>query len=125
MSNGMSLAIARQLRDRGLSVIPVPRADGYRYDGKTPAMPWRDFQTRLATDVELVMWFGVVSMNLAVVTGALSDVVVIDADSPAAVQWCGRRLPRTPWQTKTARGFHLWYRHPGVRVANRSQLDTR
>ena len=30
-----------------------------------------------------------------------------------------------PWQTKTARGFHLFYRHPGVHVSNRSRIETR
>lgn len=50
--------------------------------------------------------------------------VVIDADSPDALSWCVRRLPYTPWQTETARGFHLWYRHPGVRVANRAHVET-
>jgi hypothetical protein len=37
---------------------------------------------------------------------------------------CTLRLPYTPWQTQTSRGFHLWYRHPGVHVANRARLDT-
>ena len=31
----------------------------------------------------------------------------------------------TPWQTQTSRGFHLWYRHPGVRVPNRARIETR
>lgn len=64
-------------------------------------------------------------MNLAVVTGAVSGVVVIDADSPKALRWCVRRFPYTPWQTQTGRGFHLWYRHPAVQVANRARIETR
>ena len=31
----------------------------------------------------------------------------------------------TPWQTKTARGYHLWYRYPAVHVGNRARLETR
>jgi hypothetical protein len=124
------LVRARQLHARGLSVIPVPPPQsgaraGKPGDGKVPAIAWRDYQTRLPTDAELVAWFSGPAMNLAVVTGAISDVIVIDADDPDALRWCTHRLPYTPWQTRTARGFHLWYRHPGVAVHNRARLETR
>ena len=109
---------------RGLSIIPIPPPDG-RHDGKTPAMPWREYQTRLPTEAEIREWFSSdPAANVAVVTGAISDVVVVDADSPEAARWCTRRLPYTPWQVKTARGPHLYYRHPGVRVANRARIET-
>jgi hypothetical protein len=125
-----SLPIARRLLGLGLSVIPVPRPrpgvpSGRPGDGKVPAIAWREFQTRLPTDAEVADWFGAEPMNIAVVTGAVSGVVVIDADAPDALRWCTQRLPYTPWQTQTARGFHLWYRHPGVPVANRARIDTR
>jgi hypothetical protein len=94
-------------------------------DGKVPALAWREYQTRLPTQKEIYEWFGAAAMNLAVITGAISGVVVIDADEPEALRWLVRRLPYTPWQTKTARGFHLYYRHPGVRVPNRARLETR
>jgi hypothetical protein len=113
---------------RGLSVIPIPAPRpgvpaGRPGDGKVPAIAWREFQDRRATEDEIRVWFRT-PQNIAVVTGAVSGVVVIDADDAAAVQWCIHRLPYTPWQTQTARGFHLWYQHPGVRVGNRAQLDT-
>jgi hypothetical protein len=115
---------ALNLRARGLSVIPVPRPDGCRFDGKIPAIAWRQYQNRLPTEDEIRSWFAGSPMNLAIVTGAVSGVVVVDADSPAALRWCVRRLPYTPWQTKTARGFHLFYRHPGVPVRNRARIET-
>jgi hypothetical protein len=118
------LAIARQLLALRLSVIPVPRADGRRFDGKVPAIAWREFQSRWPTDDELVAWFAGAPMNLAIVTGAVSDLVGIDADSEEARRWCARRLPYTPWQTKTPRGFHLFYRHPGILVRNRARIET-
>jgi Bifunctional DNA primase/polymerase, N-terminal len=119
-----TLAHARRLRALGLSVISVPRPDG-RHDGKVPAMPWLEFQQRHATDAELDAWFGGAPMNVAVITGAISGVVVVDADSPEALRWCTAHLAYTPWQTQTARGFHLWYRSPDVRVPNRSRVETR
>ena len=123
-----ALATARWLLSLGLSVIPVPpprpgAQPGYPGDGKTPAIAWREYQTRLPSAAEISAWF-TTDQNIAVITGEISGIVVIDADSPEAARWCVRRLPYTPWQTKTARGWHLWYRHPGVRVANRARIDT-
>lgn len=117
-----TLARARDLRTRGLCVIPVPRPGDS--DGKVPTIAWGEFQTRLPTEDELVAWFGREPMNLAVVTGAISDVVVVDVDNREALRWAVRHLSYTPWQTQTSKGFHLWYRHPGDRVANRVGVET-
>jgi bifunctional DNA primase/polymerase-like protein len=130
MRDDSALTRALELWRRGLSVIPVPRPrpgvpTGAPGDGKVPAILWREYQTRLPTETELADWFGGAPMNIAVITGAVSGVVVVDADSRDAMQWVARRLLYTPWQTQTARGYHLWYRHPGVRVPNRARLDTR
>jgi hypothetical protein len=120
---------ALRLRELDLSVIPVPRprpgvSAGEPGDGKVPAIGWRAYQTRLPTETEIRDWFGAAPMNLAVITGAISGVVVIDADEPEALRWLVRRLPYTPWQTQTARGFHLWYRYPDLRVPNRARIET-
>ncbi len=124
------LTIARALDARELCVIPVPRprpgaAPNTPGDGKVPALAWREYQSRRPTERELVEWFGGEPMNLAIVTGAVSQIVCIDADSPEALRWCTRTLPYTSWQTQTSRGFHLFYRYPGVRVGNRAKLETR
>jgi hypothetical protein len=119
------LDVARQLHARRLAVIPVPRADGRRYDGKISALNWKEFQTRRPTDAELIEWFSDAPMNLAIVTGAVSGVVVVDLDSPAARRWFTSRFPYTPWQVQTGKGFHLYYRHPGVMVRNRARIETR
>jgi hypothetical protein len=125
-----SREIARRLLALGLSVIPIPRPrpgtpQGMPGDGKVPALAWGEYQKRLPTEQEIDEWFGPAPMNLAVITGAISGVVVIDADDRDALRWLVRRLPYTPWQTQTARGFHLWYRYPNVRVSNRARLETR
>jgi hypothetical protein len=125
------LETARAFLARGLSVIPIPRPrpgvpPNTPGDGKTAAIKWKDYQTRRPTDDELVAWFGGEPMNLAVVTGEVSGLVVIDADDGDALAWCTRELPPTPWQSKTGKGVHLWYdRPPGVRVPNRVRIETR
>ncbi|MCC7045029.1 MAG: bifunctional DNA primase/polymerase [Acidobacteria bacterium] len=108
---------------RGLSVIPVPRPDG-RHDGKVPTIRWAEYQTRQPTEDEIRDWFRV-PQNLAIITGAISNLVVVDADSRVALRWAVRHLPYTPWQVRTSRGFHLYFRHPGVPIRNRAKLDTR
>jgi hypothetical protein len=121
-----ALAIARQLLALDLSVIPVPRADGRRFDGKVPAIAWKEFQSRRATYDEITGWFDTdTSQNLAIVTGAVSGIVVVDLDSPPARRWFTARFPYTPWQVQTGKGFHLYYRHPGVMVRNRARIETR
>jgi hypothetical protein len=122
------LTTARRLAALGLCVIPVPRPRpgvpaGTLGDGKVPARPWGPYQRRRPTDAELVAWFAGQPMNLAVVTGAISSIIVIDADDPLALRWCTTHLPYTPWQTQTARGYHLWYRYPSVHVGNRTRLE--
>lgn len=125
-----SLEMARRLLALGLSVIPVPRPrpgvqPGTPGDGKVPSIPWRVYQTRLPTDRELVAWFSTADQNIAVITGAISGVVVVDADERAAVRWVVRHLPYTPMQVRTARGYHLFYRCPEVPVPNRARVETR
>lgn len=116
------LEMALDLHARGCSVIPVPRPDaGAGFDGKVPAIAWAPYQTTRATEADLRAWFAI-PQNLAIVTGAVSDLVVVDADSPAACRWMTAHLPWTPWQVKTARGFHAYYRHPGVRTPNAAKI---
>jgi hypothetical protein len=107
-----ALERARILRSRGLSIFRIPLRS------KTPTTAWKAWQTRLASDSELVAMF-VAESNIGIVTGAVSNLVVIDADSQDAQDYLLRHLPPTPWQTRTVRGMHFYFRHPGVPVANR------
>lgn len=72
------LAKARDYVKKGISVIPVK--------GKIPAIPWSIYRGILPSDEKLVEWFGEGSeYNIAIVTGKLSGIIVIDADTPEAV----------------------------------------
>lgn len=115
------LTIARRLTARGLVVIPVPRPDG-RHDGKTPVLAWKRYQHERPTIADLEHWFTSAPMNLAVCTGHLSGVVVIDVDGDDGLAWAAESLPDTPWITTTAKGRHLWFQHPGGLVPNRVRL---
>lgn len=100
-----TISQAKEYVRRGLSVIPLhPRS-------KKPAIPsWRVFQKRLPTEEELERWFKNGSQNnIAILTGKISGLAVLDADSAEAVEWCEKNLPKTP-AVKTARGQHNYFR---------------
>jgi len=103
--------------DRGWSPIPLhPRS-------KKPSLPWQAFQTRHAAPAEVRSWPA--DANLAVVTGAISGLVVVDVDGPegqeAFTALCAGELPNTP-TVKTGKGLHLHFKHPGILVSNRTNL---
>ena len=62
------------------------------------------------------MRFGSWPLNIGIVTGAISSVLVVDADSIETEAWPSSHLPKTPWMVRTSRGRHRYYRHPGARV---------
>ena len=106
---------AYALRERGLSIFPIP------YGTKIPTIAWKPYQLELPTDDELQVWFGDGQpTNIGIVTGAISGLVVIDADNSGAVAYCQFLLPYTPWQVNTARGRHFYFAHPGAPVSNRA-----
>lgn len=118
-----TLTLAKDYIQTGFSVIPLkPRS-------KIPAVPWRELQKRLPTEKELEAWFGSGSRyNIGIVTGEVSGLAVLDADSAKAVEWCEANLPQTP-AVKTARGRHYYFRfRPGLKNSvnvNGLKLDVR
>ena len=58
----------------GWTVLPAPLGKKY------PAMAWKEFQSRRPTDEEHTSWFNA-PCNIVVITGILSDVMVVDLDS--------------------------------------------
>ena len=126
--SGVTVDQALELWRRGLSCIPVPLPRpgvpaGQIGDGKRPAIEWGEIQERLPTEAEIRRWFSTPS-NIAIVTGEVSGIVVIDADNSIALKWCTSRLPYTPWQVRTSRSFHLYYGHPGIKVPNKAHVQT-
>jgi hypothetical protein len=108
----------------GLGPFPVPPPDAH-HDGKVPDLPWKPYQRdERIVEAHVREWFTGREQNIALLTGALYGVVVVDADSVEALRWCVLRLPRTPWQVRTAKGWHLYYRTADVPVRNRARIDT-
>lgn len=124
------LAVARDLVARGFSVIPLDHPDDTRATdpamiGKTPTIRWKPFQATRPTDADLVLWFGNGrKRNAAIITGAISNLVMVDGDSAEGLAWMRARLPVPPVRFKTAKGEHWPFGHPGVRVPNKVRIRT-
>ena len=69
-----TLEAAREYVSFGWSVFPLkPRS-------KQARVRWKEFQTRLATSWELNRWFWRTTNNIAIVTGKISGINVVDDD---------------------------------------------
>jgi hypothetical protein len=117
-------AAALAYLERGWSVIPVlPR-------GKRPLIAWRPFQGRCASIEEVRCWFDCwPDANVAIVTGRLSRLVVVDVDprrggteSLVAFEAEHGVLSATFESLTGGGGRPLYFRHPGTRTANRVGL---
>ena len=108
-------------RLRGWSVFPLPPGQ------KAPARPWKQFQTYRPSGHVIDTWFRQrPDSGIAVVTGTVSNLVVLDVDSakhPDAAQAvadrCGGVLPVAPMVRTGSGGLHLYFSHPGGIVRNR------
>lgn len=100
----------------GFALIPLGQ------ESKTPAVKWRRVVNGDPFTAEelLSMWRS--TFNPGIVTGAASQVVVVDADGPEAVKWCEEHLPPTPWVTLTRHGRHYYYLWPGHDFGNRADV---
>ena len=112
---------ARLYQSLGLSVLPWTYSETNQ---KKPQRRWQvgDYPPMTAEDVE-AWWKMHPDHNVGVITGPTrsrdlvlpTDIVVLDLDSPEALEWAKANLPDTPWKVTTGReggGQHWGYRYP-------------
>ncbi len=112
---------ARDYLALGWSVIPMQAR------GKRPVASWREFQHRRPSVQEVAAWFeGQPELNVGVVTGSVSGIVVLDVDvahggqrSLESLQARHGPVPRTVEALTGGGGRHLYFSHPGGTVATR------
>lgn len=109
---------------RGWSVMPVrPRE-------KRPLVAWQAYQTAPPTEDEVRAWFARwPDANVAIVTGRVSGLVVLDVDpqhegeaSLAELEREHGPLPMTVEAVSGGGGRHLYFAHPGGEIHNRAGL---
>lgn len=116
------LDAALEYLERGWSIIPI------KPEGKRPAIKWREYQDRLPTEDEVNGWWGQwPNHDIAIVTGAISGLVVVDCDNEDALHAAFDAGMRSPIRVKTKRGVHLYFEHPkdGVRRGPRAGVNSR
>lgn len=100
---------ALDLYDHGYQVLPGAT------QAKMPTIPWKPYQTeRVPRDlVEKHFNADARRTNLMIVTGEFAGVVVLDADTDAAVAAVENNCATTAFAWTTRRGKQYAYRHPG------------
>lgn len=114
-------AAAHAYAARGWSVIPM------QPHGKRPLVAWLEFQQRPAGADEIGAWFRRwPEANVAIVTGHVSGIVVVDVDlrhggfeSLAALEREHGPLPDTVVAVTGGGGRHLYFAHPRASLRNR------
>lgn len=118
--------VAVAYRNRGWAVIPVS------HRGKKSQVSWKEYQHRLPTDEELSRWFSDGAVNIAVVTGRQSGLVVLDFDSEQALAAFEQEFGALPLtlSARSARGRHYYFAYPTTgdisnRTGFRDNVDVR
>jgi putative DNA primase/helicase len=108
------LVAALEYCQHGLGVIPLIRA------GKKPLVAWKHFQAARPTSDQVLEWFAEYpNANIGILTGAVSGIVVLDIDSEAGLELArSKGLPDQTPAVKTGKGWHLYFKYPGDKIAN-------
>lgn len=102
------VTVALNYLEQGYSVIPVSKE-------KKPLVKWAEYMKRPPTPEEVAGWtLEFPDMQLGIVTGAVSGLVVIDVEAGGDMT----QFPPTLTATTGGNGYHLYYKHPGTPVKN-------
>jgi hypothetical protein len=101
------IQVANSYIEHGFSVIPVG-AD------KKPLIKWEQYQNRIATPEEVERWSKFKNPNVAIVTGHLSGIVVVDVEAGGSIDGY---TPTVIAKTGGG-GWHFYYKHPGYEFKN-------
>lgn len=106
----------------GWSLIPLQQRDK-KPDWHLLGGTWEQYQQHRAPLDQLEHWFSR-PRNIGIVTGAISGVVVVDCDNITARDWIRERglTAKTMPLSRTGKGWHLFFKHPGKHVGNRAHM---
>lgn len=107
-----TLQKATEYLQMGYSVIPLKPGH------KRPLVKWSAYTESRPTANDLTEWFGSGDdKNIAIITGPVSGLVVVDIDDPGLLDRYLRNYP-TDRIVKTPGGYHLYYRYGGSDIGN-------
>lgn len=132
----VTLNTALAYRKLGWSIIPIHTLvkgrctcgnEDCATPGKHPRVKWSEFIKRLPDVEEVSEWFGdaFVGSNIGVVTGSISNIIVVDCDGKKGVLLAKKELD-LPFPTLIALtgggGFHIFYKPSGASIESRIGL---
>lgn len=101
------------------SVIPVGAngKDG-KLSKKAPFLSsWKEYQNRLPTEEEITEWWtNWPDAKIAVLTGKVSNLIVVDVDKPQTFLNANINFPDT-LKVKTGKGIHYYFKYPDTPFA--------
>ncbi|MBI1744682.1 bifunctional DNA primase/polymerase [Candidatus Acetothermia bacterium] len=102
---------------RGWSIIPIKPRD------KRPLVDWAEFQSRRPTEDEVRSWFERwPEANVAIVTGAISNIIVLDIEADAHLNSDSIKkdhpVPITTMSRSGSGGQHIYFHRPRFHVPN-------
>ena len=105
----------QQYLDRGFSLIPLVN------NSKVPYKRWKQYQSHRASFEECLQFYcekDNQEPNIAIVTGKISRLVVLDIDDPSKLPELFKLLPEAEKTTrvKTFRGYHFYFSHNGNNI---------
>jgi hypothetical protein len=115
---------AKAYLSRQWSILPLrPRE-------KRPIIQWEPLQSARPSQAELILWFERwPDANIGIITGEISNLIVIDIDpdhgGDASLERLERRfqpLPTTVEAKSGGGGRHLYFTHPGGIIRNRAAI---
>jgi len=121
VKNDTVLAAALVYQRHGWSVIPLRPKD------KRPAIRWQEYQCRRAEPVQIRKWLQQwPNANIAIVTGEISGILVLDIDpkhggdeSLRGLESVHDPLRRTVEAASGGGGRHVYFAHPGGFIGNK------
>ncbi len=102
-----AIDIALAFYDEGYNVVPLQRSNK-----KPPPFlkGWEQYKNERPSRETVQEWF--VNRDNLVVSLVCGKFMVVDADSPEAMNWVEENLPTCPYKVRTGKGMHYYYNNP-------------
>lgn len=110
MSSQVDAGEVRRLYAEGYCLIPC------NLDKRPAISEWRPFQQERPTEDQMGRWIKVKHAAWALITGAISGVIVLDFDGTKGVETM-RKLGLSPHVKTGSGGYHVYFVHPGWAVS--------
>lgn len=102
------LEAALEYAKKGFSVIPIGQ-------DKVSLIKWEPYQKKRASEEEIRIWFKKFpSANVGIVTGEISNLLVVDCDTPISIQQIQDAIPESlivPCEATPRGGMHFFFSH--------------